>query len=188
MNIATKGEAVGGDIGRGLDIAVRRPSTRDVSGLASLFSEMQRHYGRPVSDALAMDAAALACRPIVSTFDPRVLLALADGSIVGSAVLNVTFPAFELTRALYVRDLYVAQAQRRRGVGQALVRAAAHLTVVDGYSALDWTTDAENAVARSMYEGCGARRLNRTYYRLSEDSLDRYRTAEVEITSFIDET
>jgi GNAT superfamily N-acetyltransferase len=158
------------------DVVVRSPSELDVSGLAGLFSEMQTHYGRPVSDAAATMAASLACRPPVGTFDPRVLIALSRGMIVGSIVMNVTFPAFELTLSLHIRDLYVAQAMRRRGVGRLLVKAGARLAVSQGFSALEWTTDAGNTAARKMYEICGAKLLDRAYYRLFDDTL-RYAAA-----------
>src|ERR1700722_16984586 len=153
------------------DIHVRSPTPSDVLGLAALFAEMQRHYSRPVPEDQAVEAATLACKPITSTFDPRVLIGVVDSVIVGSIVLNVVFPAFELTRALYIRDLYVARSMRRSGVGQALVRAAAQLTYAQGFSALDWTTETGNASARQMYESCGARVLPRTYYRLARENL-----------------
>lgn len=152
-------------------INVRGPTLSDVTGLARLFSEMQRHYNRPVPNALAVDAAELACKPITATFDPRVLIAIVDSAIVGSIVLNVVFPAYELSRALYIRDLYVARSVRRSGVGQALVQAAAHLTYSQGFSALDWTTETGNTAARQMYESCGARVLPRTYYRLAREDM-----------------
>ena len=153
------------------EVAIRAPSTEDVEGLAALFSEMQRHYQRPVPDETAVEAARLACRPPVATFDPRVLVAVKDGRIVGSVVLNVTFPAYELTRALYIRDLYVSASARRTGVARALVNAAAQLTYSAGYSALDWTTEATNDAAHKMYESCGARLLPRIYYRLAREDL-----------------
>ena len=43
----------------------------------------------------AATAATLACRPPVNTFDPRVLIALVGDDVVGSIVMNVTFPAFQ---------------------------------------------------------------------------------------------
>jgi GNAT superfamily N-acetyltransferase len=152
-------------------LLVRRPQQSDAAGVAALFTEMQSHYGRPVSDARAREAAALACRPPVATFDPHVLLAVLGETIVGSLVMNVTFPAFELTRSLYIRDLFVAAAMRRHGVGQALVRAGARLALENGYSALEWTTDSANTAARRMYENVGAERLERTYYRLFDAGL-----------------
>lgn len=152
-------------------ITVRAPTHQDVPELAALFSKMQRHYQRPVTDHQAISAASLACRPVNTTFDPRVLIALVDNRFVGSIVLNVTFPAYELSLALYIRDLYVARSARRLGVGQALVRAAARLTYAEGFSALDWTTETSNTAAREMYESCGARVLARTYYRLAREDM-----------------
>ena len=154
------------------DLTVRPPTNLDIPALANLFSEMQRYYRRPVTDEQAVEAAKLACRPVTATFDPWVLVATKDSFIAGSIVLNVTFPAFELSRALYIRDLYVSQSMRRNGVGQALVQAAAQLTYARGYSALDWTTETDNLAARQMYESCGARVLPRTYYRLARENLN----------------
>jgi GNAT superfamily N-acetyltransferase len=154
------------------DVSVRSPTPFDVHGLAALFSEMQRHYNRPVPDDRAVEAATLACTPITATFDPRVLVSVVNSVIVGSIVLNVVFPAYELTRALYIRDLYVALSMRRRGVAQAMVKAAARLTYAQNFSALDWTTETGNEAARQMYESCGARVLPRTYYRLAREDLD----------------
>jgi GNAT superfamily N-acetyltransferase len=154
-----------------VDVDVRAPTQQDIPGLAMLFSEMQRHYRRPVTDLQAVEAATLACQPVRATFDPRVLVALTDDAIIGSIVLNVTFPAFELSRSLYIRDLYVARSVRRCGVGRSLVRAAAKLTYAQGFSALDWTTETGKAAARRMYESCGARVLGRTYYRLAREDM-----------------
>jgi GNAT superfamily N-acetyltransferase len=154
-------------------ITIRPPSPDDVAALARLFSEMQYHYGRPVSHATATAAATLACRPPVGTFDPHTLLAVMGTEIVGSLVLNVTFPAFELTRSLYIRDLYITRTMRRHGVGQALVKAATRLALAEGFAAIEWTTDTGNTAARAMYEACGAMRLDRTYYRLFDDALRR---------------
>jgi GNAT superfamily N-acetyltransferase len=145
-------------------IIVRPPCEADIPNLAAHFSEMQAHYGQPVVDAIAMKAAVLACKPPIHTFDPRVLVAVAGDTVIGSIVMNVTFPAAELSLSLYIRDLYVAKAARRDGVGRMLVKAATRLRASEGFSALEWTTDSANAAARRLYESCGARQINRTYF------------------------
>jgi ribosomal protein S18 acetylase RimI-like enzyme len=145
-------------------VTVRQPVEADIPSLAAHFSEMQAHYGQPVSDAAAVSAATLACKPPVQTFDPRVLVALTGETVVGSIVMNVTFPAAQLSLSLYIRDLYIAKAARRLGVGRILVAAANQLRASQGFSALEWTTDSANTAARRLYEACGARQVNRTYF------------------------
>ena len=146
------------------NIAVRRPTDADIPALAAHFQEMQSHYNCPVPDAVAMEAAALACKPPAAMFDPRVLIATWDDDIVGSLVMNVTFPASALTKSLYIRDLYVAKRMRRSSVGRMLVTAATRLAVTEGFSAVEWTTDSANKAARKLYESCGARQIDRTYF------------------------
>jgi ribosomal protein S18 acetylase RimI-like enzyme len=146
------------------DVVVRRPTEADIPGVAAHFSEMQSHYNCPVSFAVAEEAAVLACRPAISTFDPRVLIAVAGNIVVGTLVMNVTFPASALTKALYIRDLYVAKTMRRSSVGKMLVTAATRLSVREGFSAVEWTTDSANKAARKLYESCGARQIDRTYF------------------------
>ena len=149
---------------RAEDIVVRRPTKSDIPGLAAHFSEMQIHYKCPVSDAAAAEAAALACQPPTGPFDPRVLIAVVGSAVVGSLVMNVTFPAHALTKSLYIRDLYVAKSMRRSRVGRMLVTAATHLSVSEGFYAVEWTTDSANKAARKLYESCGARQIDRTYF------------------------
>ena len=146
------------------DITVRRPTEADIPSLAAHFLEMQTHYNCPVPEEVAMDAAALACKPPVATFDPRGLVATMGDTIVGSLVMNVTFPASALSKSLYIRDLYVAKTMRRSKVGRLLVKAATYLAVSEGFSAVEWTTDSANKAARKLYESCGARQIDRTYF------------------------
>jgi GNAT superfamily N-acetyltransferase len=152
--------------------SIRRLASCDVKALATLWAEMQHHYGKPVTEAAATQAATLACEAQRGEgFEPRILVAHAvDGSIAGSIVLNVSFPANELSLSLYIRDLYVAAAMRRLGVARAMLRAAAALALSQGFSALDWTAEAGNLDARKLYSGEGARLLPRVYYRL--DTVD----------------
>jgi ribosomal protein S18 acetylase RimI-like enzyme len=145
-------------------VVVRLPTDADIPGLAAHFSEMQFHYSCPVPDVVAREAATIACRSPTSSFDPRVLIATAASVVVGSLVMNVTFPASALTKALYIRDLYVAKTMRRYGVGRMLVTAATHLAVSEGFSAVEWTTDSSNKAARRLYESCGVRQIDRTYF------------------------
>ena len=155
--------------------SIRRLTSCDVTALATLWAEMQRHYGKPVTEEAAMHAATLACdAQRREGFEPRILVAhAADGSLAGSIVLNVSFPANELSRSLYIRDLYVAAAMRRFGVARAMLRAAMALVLSQGFSALDWTAEAGNLDARKLYSGEGARLLSRVYYRLDTADMRR---------------
>jgi ribosomal protein S18 acetylase RimI-like enzyme len=156
------------------DFHVCRPTRAHAAALALLWAEMQKHYGQPVNDATARAAADAACRFSNNEFNPRTFIASnRRGAVIASLVLNVTFPARELSKSLYIRDLYVSKDWRRFGIARSLLQAAAALTIAEGFSSLDWTTDANNTGARSLYEGAGAREMTRVYYRLYGTDLER---------------
>lgn len=156
-----------------LAVEIRMATPEDAEGFAPLLQEMQAHYQAPVPRTAAIEAATLLCHLPQEGFNPRTLLAHADGGIIGSCVLNVMMPAAELRQSLYIRDLFVSAATRRRGVGRSLVRAAARLVVEGGFCALDWTMDTRNDPARRLYVGCEAAPVDRSYFRLTGDTLHR---------------
>jgi len=147
-------------------VQVRAATRQDVPALAALFFEMQGHYGDPVSVEEAFEAASVLCAMPSEGFNPRTLLAEVEGIVVGSCVLNVMMPAARLRRSLYIRDLYVGAANRRKGVGVSLVRAALTLVEEGGFCALDWTADSQNRIAIRMYQDNGAQPIERTYFRM----------------------
>ena len=155
-----------------MSLVVRPALPEDEDGLAALLAEMQAHYAAPVAPAEALAAARLLCGLPPEGFNPRTLLAVADGGPIGSCVLNVMLPAAELRHSLYIRDLFVSARSRRRGVGRALVQVAARLVREGGFCALDWTTDSLNLPARRLYDGIGARVVSRTYYRIESAGLE----------------
>lgn len=149
-----------------LPVAVRLATPADTASLAALLFEMQAHYNDPVPMEAAEAAARMLCSLPPEGFNPRTLLAEVDGAVVGSCVLNVMMPAARLQRSLYIRDLYVGAANRRKGVGVSLVRAALRLVEEGGFCALDWTADSRNHIAIRMYRANGAQPIERTYFRL----------------------
>jgi hypothetical protein len=52
----------------------------------------------PVAERQTLEAARLACKPPSEAFDLRVVIAEIEGVLLGSIVLNVTFPSQELPR------------------------------------------------------------------------------------------
>ena len=103
---------------------------------------------------------------------PIALVAAHGGDLVGIAILNRLFPADDLGHALFLKDLFVMPAAQGRGVGRALVEAAARLALDEGFCRIDWTADAANADLARFYAQLGAERQRATFYRLSGAALD----------------
>jgi hypothetical protein len=80
--------------------SIRRLAPQDAAALAMLWAEMQRHYGKPVTEAAALAAATQACEAQHDAgFAPRILVAqAADGSLAGSFAGKLTFSTIEPAR------------------------------------------------------------------------------------------
>ena len=80
------------------------------------------------------------------------LVATANEIPVGLANLRWFARPSTAAMALYLDDLYTAPDMRARGVGRALLDAAAELAARDGASIVRWITAADNADARRLYD------------------------------------
>jgi GNAT superfamily N-acetyltransferase len=102
------------------------------------------------------------------------LLAELDGAPAGSALWHRSFSSFRGREVMFLEDLSVLPEFRRRGVGQALLRALAGLAVERGYPSIFWNMMDWNAGARALYERAGTEIDDATCYcRLHGDALER---------------
>lgn len=109
-------------------VSVRDATVADVPLLVGLWGEL-RHVGaraeRAVNPLSVPDVSARLAEVITSE-DCRVVVALADGEIAGMAVLREVLPdPLSVLRVVQVSHVVVASGKRRRGVGHALLGAAA---------------------------------------------------------------
>ena len=102
----------------------------------------------------------------------EVQLAYAEDEIFGFALYFRTFSTFLGRPGIYLEDLYVRESYRGRGIGEALLRKLAHLTLeIDG-GRLEWAVLNWNGLAISFYQKMGAAPLDEwTTFRVTGENL-----------------
>lgn len=136
-------------------IVVTPAEPRHVESIAAVFDEMDFFYGatedepydqrvRQITDALFGDVRAASA-----------LLAWDDRKLVGIAAYSFLWPAVGVTRSLYLKELYVGERYRRKGVGKLLMDALFEVAKKFGCSRVEWTTDDTNMAAQRFYDELG---------------------------------
>ena len=138
-----------------IDIArIRRARAGDAPAIARLVHALNRqqgdHESRNIAGALVRDA--LSTRRFID-----IIVALLDEKIVGYALFTRAYETSYATRGLYLNDLYVAPAQRRRGIGRALLAAVAREGKRREVTFLWWASRPWNQDAHRFYAALGAR-------------------------------
>jgi GNAT superfamily N-acetyltransferase len=152
--------------------SVTRAVPSNVEALANLIEEMDRFYG-----SIEVEALDLRIRQISEALfdDPpsaQALLAWDDGDLVGFAAYSFLWPAIGLTRSLFLKELYVAERARRKGVGKLLMQHLHTLAVERGCSRVEWNTDRENLAAQRFYAYLGVPvDESKLFYRVQGDDL-----------------
>src|SRR5215470_783666 len=121
-----------------MSIDIRPATPADLPALTALFREMEVHYGGPAAAPMETEIRAALERHVFAP-EARVdlLVAEAAGRLLGFAFLSTLFPAQRCTPALFLKDIYVSAGARSRGVGRALMVAAARLAVARGCSRIN---------------------------------------------------
>lgn len=138
----------------------------DEAAIAALCAELDEFYGDLPEGAPRERAATV--RDVLFGSPPLAwaLVAWDDGAPAGFAAYSFLWPAAGLTASLYLKELYVAGAYRRTGVGKLLMDGLAVIAGRRGLSRVEWTTDASNEGAQAFYEALGAKALqSKIFYR-----------------------
>ena len=94
------------------------------------------------------------------------LLAWDGGQLAGAAVYTFLWPARGLSQSLYLKELYIGAAHRRKGVGKLLMDGLHEIAARNECSLMEWTTDDTNLGAQRFYAGLGVPvRASKLFYR-----------------------
>ena len=153
--------------------SVRLATAADHVALASLFEEMQEHYGvfcPPRATILAN----------LANVPAGVEILVADaGSIVGFAAFSAIYPGPGLGSGLFLKELFVSKNFRGNGAGRRLIHAVAGIALQRGHQRLDWTADMNNPRALKFYESLGAlAQREKVFYRLGHQALGSLASSE----------
>ncbi|MFK3980570.1 GNAT family N-acetyltransferase [Micromonospora sp. NPDC050397] len=143
-----------------------------VDTIAALLEELDKFYGE--TEVEPLDVRIRQINEALFGDPPLAYAVLAwDGEVlVGLATYSFLWPAAGLTRSLYLKELYVADAARGRGVGQLLMDRLVEVATSNSCSRIEWTTDRDNAKAQRFYERMGvSQHGNKIFYRLDGQRL-----------------
>ncbi len=98
--------------------------------------------------------------------DGLLLGARVDDRFLGYACLYWHFSSLSAQEAVLMNDLFVEPDARGRGVGRALIDAAAEVASERGGAYLEWSTAPDNHTAQRLYDSTGAKRSEWVEYEL----------------------
>ena len=151
---------------------IRLASPADLDALAGLYLHNHVSTYRELLPDYVSGLSLPYCREkwaaFLNTPDCRVWTALEDGALLGFAACT---PDAELSDTLYLEALHVAEAARGKGVGTALIRAAAAYASARGYRRMSVCIIRGNERAGGLY-----RKLGAAHFKYFEDDFHGTKT------------
>lgn len=155
-------------------VEIRSATHGDVEAIALLMEDLDRFYGatdvEPPGQRVPQIAAALLREPKAA----YVLLAWDGERLVGMAAYSFLWPATGVTRSLYLKELYVIEAARGKGIGTFLIQRLCQVAIENECSRVEWTTDKGNVLGEAFYERLGVpQNQEKIFYRLGGEGIRR---------------
>ena len=136
------------------ELTVRQATVEDLDLIVPLFDAYRQFYRQP-SDTEG------ARRFLLERFEHNqsvIFLARDEGDAIGFTQLYPSFSSASIARIFILNDLFVAPDARGRGVGSALLDAAAQYGRRVGAIRLALSTELSNSTAQAVYEKMGWQR------------------------------
>jgi GNAT superfamily N-acetyltransferase len=132
--------------------------------ISEILGEIEEYYGgkNTPGNRDQIRAALFSDRPAAT-----VLLARDGDDVLGFASYTYLWPAAGAESSLYLKELFVREAARRRGVARAFMSELENVAAAAGCSRIEWTADADNPPALEFYAALGAEpRDGKIFYRV----------------------
>jgi GNAT superfamily N-acetyltransferase len=103
------------------------------------------------------------------------IIAEVEGQPAGFAVYYWTLSTFAARPGLYLEDLFVRPAYRKRGIGTALLHEVGRIAHRAGSGRFEWIALKWNEKARALYRSAGAREMEKwSLFRMDSDALAKF--------------
>jgi diamine N-acetyltransferase len=151
-------------------IGVRAARPEDHELVHALVAELAAYekLGHEVEATHADLAAALFCA------EPKVFCEIAElsGEAAGLAIWYYSFSSFRGRHGIWLEDLFVRPAFRRKGIATALLGALAARCRTEALARMEWSVLGWNTPAIRFYESLGARLMSEwSSFRIDDDAL-----------------
>lgn len=130
---------------------------------------MDAYYG----DALPAldDYAAMVATTMAEREGTRFVLCFHNGEPAGLGCFVVLRPGRDLTGLIFIKDLFVRDELRSKGLGRELMRFIADFAISAGIGRIDLATAQDNDGARRFYERLGGVLGTAVYYSFPQSAL-----------------
>jgi GNAT superfamily N-acetyltransferase len=138
-------------------------TTVDADEIATILGEVEEYYG---GECIAPPVGDVVTALFGEWPAARVLLARDGDQVVGLASVCRLWPAAGADVSLYLKELYVREPHRRRGVARRLMDAVHAEARTIGCSRVEWTADRDNPPALELYAALGVEpHQSKAFYR-----------------------
>lgn len=159
------------------DHLIRAAEAEDAGRLARLMQETYAFYGErpPVPESTLIERLQtyLGANPGFEA-----LIAEQGNQDLGYAIYAPVFWTSDCQLSLFLKELYLVESARGRGIGRDLMVRLAAIALERGWTRMIWTVDRHNLKARRFYDSlAGAQPLDKVVYLQSESVLKRLATS-----------
>ena len=150
-------------------VSVRFVRLEDYSQWLPLWEGYNAFYGRSGPTALDSEITKTTWARFFDTYEPvHALIAESNGELLGLAHYLFHRTTNAIGPLCYLQDLFTDEAQRRGGVGRALIERVGERAKAAGAVRVYWQTHESNATARALYDRI-ARNSGFLVYRMTLD-------------------
>jgi GNAT superfamily N-acetyltransferase len=100
-------------------------------------------------------------------------LGIHNGVAIGYIILYTTYSSFLALPSLFIEDLFILEAHRRKGFGQQFFKFCVHKAQAQGCGRIEWIVLTWNQPAINLYEKIGASRKDWYFYRLKQEDFPK---------------
>ena len=144
-----------------MTVTIQRADAHQLDSLAKLFDAYRVFYEQKAD----LEGAKLFLKQRIQNDESVIFLASVGERPVGFVQLYPAFSSVSLKRSWILNDLFVEDTARKKGAGEALMKAAISFARNSGAKSLSLETAEDNLNAQRLYERLGfVQETNRFYY------------------------